>query len=913
MTPLPPRRKVILPLLLLAALLLGACSTVPQGPSASCAGSGCCERRSGGVTAAGGALRAPLSLGELERPAPSPSTPAPTRNWSDATGWPGGKLPAEGDKVVIGSADVVLLDVSPPRLAGLEIAGALVFDRRDLELTADRILLCGGLYVGSQAEPFRERAIITLSGSRPEVPDDGHLGANYLALLGGKLELYGDPTGRAWTRLGSTAEAGTSVIVVEDPAGWRVGDKLAIASTDYYADRWSDGMRLDDQVEERVVTAIDGDRLTLDEPLAYLHYGERQSFPAPSGTATLDSRAEVVRLSRNVTLRGGASTLDPTSRDYQFGGQVMAMGPSRIRLDSVELTRMGQAGILLRYPVHWHMMGAAGAGSFVRNSTLHGLFNRCITIHGTAGVLLEGNAAYRTFGHCYFLEDGAETGNLLKGNLALQVRKPSEENAILPTDRSHMGPAAFWVTNPANHLVGNVAASSEGSGYWYALPEHPTGPSYQQFAGADTWPRRTPLGSFEGNLAHSNAQDGLHVDRGPASGTLAAETTAYTPRTDPADRRSAPVTAYFDGFVAYKHRGAGAWFRGDNTVLRRALLVDNAIGVTFASNASGLEGSVVVGESANRGTPRAWEEKGEGGRGLPRYWEPDFAIRGFEFYDGPVFVRDTHFAAFEPTAQRKAAAISVLNYTAFSMSPLSSARGLTFAQGTNRVHLESRSMSGYDPRAKDSGEDGYRSAVFRDEDGSVTGTAGRYVTALNPVLAAATCQYRSDWNANVCDGRYVSLTLRDDGGPAQGFAPLSLQRVGDTGSHPLFGSPKGGPSVPNTHFRSVVRLGQEYAYHHSESTPKNFSIDLGEVGSGDRLVVSFPYSGNERPYVYRDYWLDDRGQLPPAPSLAALKGGSDSTYFIDGPSGRLYLLLVTQRDRDYARLTVCQARLCGGS
>lgn len=895
-----------LPGLLAGLFLLAACGTAPT-PGTACAGTTCCER-------AGAMAEYPPTGRRFDRallaaPDPSPAPPTPTRAWSDATGWPGGALPQEGDAVVIGTGEVVLLDVSPPRLDSLEVAGALVFDRRDLELRADAILLCGGLYIGSQDEPFRQRAVITLSGGRPAAPDDGHLGANHLALLGGTLELYGAPEGTAWTRLAETAAAGATSVVVDDAAGWRVGDRLAIASTDFYADTGPSGARRDAQVEERTVTAVTGARLTLDRPLDFLHFGVAQTFGDPGG-ATLESRAEVVRLSRNVTVQGPASAADPGSPDYQFGGQIMAMGASRVRLDSVELARMGQAGLLLRYPVHWHMMGDAGAGSFVRNSTLHDLYNRCITIHGTAGVLLDGNAAYGTQGHCYFLEDGSETGNLLRGNLALQVRRPSEANAILPTDRSHMGPAAFWVTNPANYLVGNVAASSEGSGFWYALPEHPTGPSYDRLAGATTWPRRTPLGAFDGNLAHSNRQDGLHVDRGPAKVTLAAETTSYTPRVDPADRSSAPVTAYFDSFVAYKHRSAGAWFRGDNTVLRGALLVDNAIGVTFASSSSGLTGSVVVGESANLGSPRSWEPTGLDGRALPRYWDKQFAVRGFEFYDGPVYVTDTYFERFEPNALREAAAISVLDYTSWSMSPLSYASGLEFAPATNRVRLETRAMEAYDPRAEDSGEDGYRSAVFRDEDGSVTGTAGSYVTVVNPLLAAPTCQYRADWNANVCDGHYVSLTLRDDGEPAQGFAPLSLRRAGDSATHPLYGSPNGGPSVPNVHYRSIVRAGHEYVYEHARGTPSDFSIDLRELLPGDRLVVSLPYAGVDLPFIYRDYWIDDRGRVPAAPTLAILRGGTDAAYYLDAAAGRLYLLLAQQSDRDWARLTVCQSRLC---
>lgn len=889
----------------LCLALLTACGSVTRGggPTA-CSGSACCHHE----PAASGAA-SPTLTAALADPIPSGPPPTPTRLWSDPGGWPGGKLPEAGAAVTIAAGDVVLLDVSPPPLGGLTVEGGLVFDRKDLELRADHVMLHGGLYVGSAHEPFLQRAEITLTGRK--APDDGCLGGSYLSLMGGTLELYGDPAGSSWTRLAGTAPAGATSIVVDDPAGWRVGDLLAIASTDFYAPDYRQAPLLDRQVEERRVTAIDGARLTLDAPLAYEHFGQLQEFAAGTGlpTTVLDSRAEVARLTRNVTIQGRPETAEPTSPDYQFGGHVMAMGKSRLRLDSVELTRMGQAGILLRYPVHWHLMAGNGAGSFVRNSSLHGLFNRCVTIHGTNGVLLDGNAAYDTFGHCYFLEDGAETGNVLRGNLAMQVRAPTAANALLPSDTAYMGPAAFWITNPANHLEGNVAASSYGSGFWYALPEHPTGPSYALLGGERTWPRRTPLGAFTGNLAHSNYTDGLHVDRGPNARSLAPETSYYGPRVDPADPKSAPAQAVFEGFVAYKQRNAGAWFRGDSAVLRGALLVDNAVGVTFASRASGLQDSVVVGESANRGTRSGSETVGLDGRTLPRPWQPDLAIRGFEFYDGPVFVTNSRFEAFAPNAQRQAAGLSVLDYTAFSLSPASYAARLSFGPGTNRVWLETRDMGGYDPSAEDTGEDGYRSAVFLDQDGSLTGAAGQHVTVVNPLLAAATCGYRAEWNANVCDGRYASLTFHDDGALAQGFSPLGLRRAGGA-THAMYGTPQGGPSVPNRHFRTALRLGHEYAYEHDRGTPDEFSVELGEARVGDRLVVSAPYGHGDGPFIYRDWWIDSRNLVRPYGSTAALRSGSETGYFLDEGVGRLYLLLVVQEGRDYARLTVCQNAGC---
>jgi cell migration-inducing and hyaluronan-binding protein len=398
--------------------------------------------------------------GDVENPVPSPAPPRPVRRWSEAAGWPGGKLPAAGDAVTIPAGDIVLLDTSPPELASLVIAGALVFDRQDLELAAGSIELRGGLYIGSAAEPFTQRAVITV-GTEEHGKESDCFGRNYLGLVDGTLEIYGNDDGPAWTRLAATAAAGATSITVDDPAGWRAGDRVAIASTDFYSGSTVNGESSDLHIEQRTVTGVSGSTLHFAEPLQYRHFGQDQEFGSGSGlpATLLESRAEVMRLTRNVTIRGHGTTADEASGSYRFGAHIMALGNSRLRLDSVELTAMGQAGRVMRYPVHFHLMGNAAYGSFVRNSSLHHLYNRCITIHGSSGVLLQDNAAFDTFGHCYFFEDGAETGNVLRGNFGMMARAPREEQRIIRTDGGHMGPAVFWITNPDKVLVDDVAGS----------------------------------------------------------------------------------------------------------------------------------------------------------------------------------------------------------------------------------------------------------------------------------------------------------------------------------------------------------------------------------------------------------------------------------------------------------------------
>lgn len=822
----------------------------------------------------------PQAGGSPHRREPSPPPPAVTARWSDPSAWPGGAPPRAGDAVVVPAGTVMLLDVTPPPLASLTVEGGLVFDEADLELTAGWVLVRGGLYVGSAERPFRSRAVITLTG--PETDGGmGHMGTKFLAVVGGVVELYGDMTGASWTRLARDARPGDRTITVQDASGWRVGDAVVVASTDFmgYGDAG------DEQFEARTVTAVAGGVLTLDAPLEYFHVGS----PFSVGGVTVDQRAEVARLTRNVVIRG-----DAQSDVGEYGGHVMVMDGGRLRLDAVELYRMGQRGRLARYPVHFHQLGDAGAASFVTRTSVHDAYHRCVTIHGTNGVLVEDVVAYRTYGHCFFLEDGDETGNELYRNLALVVMKPPADDAVLPSDHSHLGPAGFWVTNPANDLVGNVAAGSKGSGFWYALPEHPTGLASHK---TDVWPRLTPLGLFRDNVAHSNWQVGLHVDNGPTADLTANPPTWYEPRLDPEDEGSV-VPAVFEGFVAYKHRDAGAWFRGTHAVLRGGVISDNARGVTFASDASGAEGVAFVGETPNVGTWPEWDDdSAAAGRHLPRPWDADYTLRGFEFYDGTVYVADSRFAGYASDARRRAAALSYLDFTHFATAADNHASGLTFASGTNRVYLHGR-----DDVPGLAGEDGYRSAVFRDLDGSVTGTAGAWVTVNSPFLAGDGCVLRPEWNANVCSGRYLNLALDVVAGPPGGVGPVTIARSGGV-SHVMYGSPD---AVPH-YFRTSLRYGEEYAYDFA-GAPTHLRLGMTDgVAEGDGLVVSLPWSG-EQAFVYKDWWVDDRNLTTPAASLPELRAAAEPAHLVE--DGRLWLKLVVRDGRDWAYLDVCSAALC---
>src|SRR5271156_5278676 len=398
----------------------------------------------------------------------SGATAAKATKWSDAATWPDKKVPGKDDIVTIEKDMDVVLDVSPPPLHGLTIEGKLSFaDNKDLELTTEWVMVHGELEIGTEAKPHTRKATITLTDNVKDEDMSGTGGTNDrsdrgIMMMGGTLNLHGNRT-NSWTKLSKTAEAGSNSIEVLNAAQWRAGDVIVLASTDFDPH----------QAERRTIAAIRGNRITLDKKLDYMHFGKI--------TFDVDERGEVGLLTRNIKLQASAD-----AEQSFYGGPVMAMVGSKMFVEGVELNRMGQNMTLARYPIHWHLIGDA-QGQYIKNSAIHDSYNRCVTVHGTNFLHVENNVTYNTVGHCFFLEDGIEHGNEFIKNLAIQTKcHPTLEcvptnlaangekdskyannrtafreasfhsgNTLLPSDNTV---ASFWITNPDNSFIDNVAA-----------------------------------------------------------------------------------------------------------------------------------------------------------------------------------------------------------------------------------------------------------------------------------------------------------------------------------------------------------------------------------------------------------------------------------------------------------------------
>jgi cell migration-inducing and hyaluronan-binding protein len=828
--------------------------------------------------------------------------------WSDPATWPDRQVPRAGDKVTIESGKDVVLDVSPPPLGGVHIDGKLSFsDKADVELTTEWIMVQGELEIGTEAKPHTRKATITLTDNVPGEEMAG-MGDRGIMIAGGTLSLHGDRS-NSWTKLAKTAEAGSTSIQVLNAAGWRVGDVIVLASTDFDPH----------QAERRSISGIKGNTITLDRKLDYMHYGRI--------TFGVDERGEVGMLTRNILIQAS-----PDADKTLFGGHVMAGLGSKMYVSGVEFNRMGQNMHLARYPIHWHLVGDA-QGQYLQNSSIHDTYSRCVTVHGTNFVRVENNVTYNNIGHCFFLEDAVEHGNQFVHNLGI-LTKCHPDAPCVPTDLGPFGveggqnfktagqdakdilihsdntASTFWITNPDNIYRDNVAAGSDATGFWFALPVHPTG----AFEGTDiskaTWPRRTQVREFKGNTAHSNF-DGFMSDRGPQpDGHF--RTGGHIAQANPADANSPPVETVIEDFTAYKNRNEGMWIRGEMDTFRDLKLADNAIGYTHASGNFGRSAftsrvvdSLFVGESENIGNPRTPAEMAYG-RSLPEPELADFPIRGYEFYDYRHELDNVTFVNFQDNATRKTGAISYLLYTSFGMSSNNSVQRAKFINA-KPVYFPPMEFKWSND---DYGNGSYQTSVFHDKDGSVSGVPNSYILindANDGIAIDDTCEIKSTWNAAVCKGDVGRMTVgappAGGGGRGPGAGPGGRGGAAAAGGPPGAGrgglgglvgprngvlgaaAPAGPPIVLSRNGKDFHVTGETNVRAGTEikvtTERPSLSLNVKELDSGSWVIFQLP-------------GFTTAASGTPQDSLDALRNARATSYYKG--DGSLWVKLVSSGD-----------------
>uniref|UniRef100_A0A2I2YYM0 hyaluronoglucosaminidase n=1 Tax=Gorilla gorilla gorilla TaxID=9595 RepID=A0A2I2YYM0_GORGO len=696
---------------------------------------------------------------------------------------------------------------------------------------------------------------------------------------------------------------------------------------------------------QREFYTVDGQKFSvtaysewIEETPQFLHMGEIIDG--------VDMRAEVGILTRNIVIQGEVEDSCYAENQCQFfdydtfGGHIMIMKNfTSVHLSYVELKHMGQQQ-MGRYPVHFHLCGDVDYkggyrhATFVDGLSIHHSFSRCITVHGTNGLLIKDTIGFDTLGHCFFLEDGIEQRNTLFHNLGL-LTKPG---TLLPTDRNNsmcttmrdkvfgnyipvpatdcMAVSTFWIAHPNNNLINNAAAGSQDAGIWYLFHKEPTGESSGLQLLAK--PELTPLGIFYNNRVHSNFKAGLFIDKGvKTTNSSAADPREYLcldnsarfrPHQD-ANPEKPRVAALIDRLIAFKNNDNGAWVRGGDIIVQNSAFADNGIGLTFASDGSfpsdegssqEVSESLFVGESRNYGFQGGQNKYvGTGGidqkpRTLPR--NRTFPIRGFQIYDGPIHLTRSTFKKYVPTPDRYSSAIGFLMKNSWQITPRNN---ISLVKSGPHVSLNVF-FGKPGPWFEDCEMDGDKNSIFHDIDGSVTGYKDAYVGRMdNYLIRHPSCVNVSKWNAVICSGTYaqvyvqtwstqnLSMTITRDEYPSH---PMVLRGINQKAAFPQY--------------QPVVMLEKGYTIHWNGPAPRTTFLYLVNFNKNDWIRVGLCYPSNTSFQVTFGYLQRQNGSLSkieeyePVHSLEELqRKQSERKFYFDSSTGLLFLYLKAKSHR----------------
>ena len=230
---------------------------------------------------------------------------------------------------------------------------------------------------------------------------------------------------------------------------------------------------------------------------------------------------------------------------------------------------------VFRYPIHFHFCGDVPGSAVLRN-VIRQSNQRCVVVHGTNKLRIEMNVAYDTKGHCYITEDGIETGNEFIQNLGARTGKPGIRIPNMGSNGVETDidiPSTFWITSASNKFIGNVAAGSEGAGWWFELLVR--GAKASQFSHVE--PKREPLGEFVDNVIHSCSDVGLRT-----------YPSGYTPRQE----------AAFVGLKAYRNSKDIFFHRTSNVTVVGGIFADSKVAIDIdRAEEVRVDGALIIGES----------------------------------------------------------------------------------------------------------------------------------------------------------------------------------------------------------------------------------------------------------------------------------------------------------------------------
>ncbi|KAF2072731.1 hypothetical protein CYY_005947 [Polysphondylium violaceum] len=859
------------------------------------------------------------------------------KKWSSPTTWPNGMVPKDNDNVTITSDMKVLLDCCSNRINNLTIlaGGQLVFSSKHgpVSLTATYIYVFGKFEIGSESCKYAEKATITLTGTADRIPvSDPRMGIKFIGVFPpGEIEIHGhlsEPI-PSWGKLIKNVSVNDTILSLnKDVSKWPLQSTIVVGSTDYDHH----------QSEEAIIVACPDctkNQVKISKPLKYPHFGQF--------TQGIDQRAEVGLLSRNILFRGEMNAnCTRSAEDCAFfdfdtlGGHIMMMkGFKSARIEGAEFKHMGQTFNIARYPIHFHMCGETDNPNFpmeyvpirpyVKDNSIHHTFSRCLTIHGTSGILAKNNFAFDNMGHCYFLEDGSEQRNDIESNVGL-LTKPS---FILATDRScevclHYDPvdfngfetscdtcnsvSTFWISNPNNNFINNVAGGSARNGFKFIFPTHVSGLSSNVTKYANVFPNRIPLGRFVGNVAHSNAFAGFNLDNAlqlshPCKDFpqqyLSLIPGTYKPRRDPHDEASEIEASVIQEFTSYKNRGYGAYARGGEIRFEFSKFADSAVGVRILAtegeimpadygSVQQINSCLFVAESENNGVSSGTVNQ-YNKRSIPGSFNQE-AI-GLEINDGPQSYNNCTFINFNSkscgTCSNCGVAIAFRPNSKMYFGPRNKFEGTKFILSENIFKIPD-----VDANQQNSG---FKNQIVSDVDGKITGIPNSQIVNDLPFFESPNCVVKKNLNALVCNAkeRFVSLFVYDQDPSMNNIGVIFMRDDKPQYRHKL-------SAFKNDTYFPLLMSGKSYTMHFNNApTPAHLQLQMANFNQNDSVIVGICYPTNNiafditKKITQIGKLYEEQKPVHLSTSIDDVKMSPDGTVaYHDKKSGLLYLKFI---------------------
>ena len=397
--------------------------------------------------------------------------------WSDPSTWDVGRVPQDGECVVVSADHTVTLQGATASLRCIGTHGTLRLLSRSTARVGTWVnYATGAIEAGTAAAPATGVVIVILDHALNVTADPLKFGTGILSF--GAMRLHGAPK-TAFVRVKQELRAGDTQIVMESlPSGWRVGDRLVLPDskqhrvTEIASKTKPTPIAL--TIEEPAIAAIAGNVIALSAPLAHDHPGARDH------EGKVLALPHVGNLTRSITIR--------SENPAGTRGHVLMTERAAIDIRYTSFSNLGRtlassvaiAGNQIgRYPVHFHhLMGPrnetnTGHQYVFEGNVMEDCRKWCAAIHNTHWGRVSSNVAYKADGNGIVTEEGNERGNEIVDNLVVRVGamvqsrdEPIYGGVALPNFKAWgWEGSCYWFTGLDNVVRGNVAANCRFAGY----------------------------------------------------------------------------------------------------------------------------------------------------------------------------------------------------------------------------------------------------------------------------------------------------------------------------------------------------------------------------------------------------------------------------------------------------------------